>query len=771
MIAKISITIIWKENAMKYEKYLRMDAKELYHHLISDILADPMSAELIVDELATSERYQNDFEFRTFVETGRALFYILCAEFTKAIPHTSDLIERASALGLWQLVSTNQNFLGNAYFSLGIFELALESYYNVIKTEEKHNLLLMTSLAYNNIALIYNNADESEKTRNYLEKALDALERGGTDQPRYVSKMIHILGDLLISFCLLGYMDKAKEILEKIQAIHSENTVLTSTYVYHCSLMFYEYHRGNYESGREQYRMADDLFKDNPVQRMGLLSDYLNLNHKFGLDYSFYLDGLKLAEDSLGSENPVFNMHVYAKLLPYYRDTRNKEKFDKFSQEYITTLENSHQKNIERQRQSLQIVENFLQNRESVEDITTRNKELKLIAEEAIRHKNAAQEACHQVELINEIGKNMTSSLDLGKVVNLIYQNLRDNIPLDIFILVVADEELEELRSVAYYEDDLLQPEFSVNQHNQDSMFAECFRTEKIILSENIHQDSRYENGQLVKVGKGSMPNSALYIPLKVQEKLIGVCSIQHREKNTYDEKDILFLQELLPYLSIALNNAIHSWALEKEIQSHLETQEELEAVNTKLERLSSLDGLTQISNRRDFEFRILGLLEASQDNRIEIAVFMFDIDNFKLYNDTYGHLEGDEALKSVAHIVRENLDTVDGLSARFGGEEFIGACTGLSKEQVYALGEQIRNDVFEMGIENKMAPLGQLSVSVGIAFSQSLDVSHKSSIMRWADISLYQAKNTGKNKVVLKEIGPDDEPPGRLELELNIQK
>lgn len=756
---------------MKYEKYLSMDAKELYHHLISDIMADPPSGESIVDELATSERYQNDFEFRAFVDTGRSLFYILCGGFNKAIPHTINLIERATALELWQLVSTNQNFLGNAYFSLGIFELALESYYNVIRTEEKHNLLLMTSLAYNNISLIYHNVEEYEKSCNYIEKAIIALEKGGPDQPRYLSKLIHCLGEFAFTLCMLNRSDEAKAVLDRIQAHNLEHVTPASLYIYHYGRMFYEYYSGNYEAGREEYRKADALSKENPVQRMGLLSDYLNLNNKFGLDLEFYIDGLELADENLNSDNPVFNMQVYEKLLPYYRSIDNKEKLDQVRQKYTKILEETHLQNLARQRQSLKIIEDFLRNRESVEDITARNTELKLVAEEALRHKNALQEAYHRIELINELGKNMTSSLDLEKVVDLIYQNLRQNIALDSFILMVADEEAEELRSVAFYENNVLQPEFTISQHNPDSMFAECFRTGKIILSENMQDDPRYKNRNFIQVGIGDIPKSALYMPLKVEEKFIGACSIQNNQANVYSEKEILFLKELLPYLSIALNNAIRSWTLEKEIQSHLETQEELKAANSKLERLSSLDGLTQISNRRDFEFRILGLLEESQDNDAEIAVFMFDIDNFKLFNDTYGHLEGDEALKSVAHIVRENLDTVDGLSARFGGEEFIGACTGLTREEVEALGEQIRSDVFDMEIENKMAPLGQLSVSVGIAFSQALDVSHKSSIMRWADISLYQAKNTGKNKVVLKEVGPDDEAPSRLELELNIQR
>ncbi|MDO5096581.1 MAG: diguanylate cyclase [Peptostreptococcaceae bacterium] len=756
---------------MKYEKYLCMDATELYRHLISDINLDPPSGELIAEELSSTERYQNDFEFRAFIETGRGISYNLSAQYNKAISHFSSLIERVKALELWQLVSINQNYLGNAYLSLEIFELALESYYNVIKTEEKHHILYTTFAAYNNIAIIYSSTGDYKKSCEHLEKALEALEKGGSEQPRYLSKLIHCLSNLLVALCLLENRADAKAVWEKIRKYDIENTEPASKYSYHFACMYYEYLVGNYEAGREHFQKGYVMFENNPFQQAAMLNDYLKRNSDYNLDFEFYADGLKLAEKIINFESPFVGSLIYGEILKYYRKTDNKEKITEISEKYIDSFESTLNEKQKRQGQSLQIVEDFLRNKESVEDIAARNIELKLVAEEALRHKNASQEAYHRIEIINELGKNMTSSLDLEKVIDLIYKNLRENIPLDSFILMVADEEEQELRSVAFYENNILQPEFTVSQHNPDSMFAECFRTGKIILSENIHDDPRYKNRNFIQVGIGEIPRSALYMPLKVEDKFIGACSIQNNLANIYSEKDILFLEELLPYLAIALNNAIRSWVLKKEILSHLETQEELKAANDKLERLSSLDGLTQISNRRDFEFRILGLLEESQDNDAEIAVFMFDIDNFKLYNDTYGHLEGDEALKSIAHIVRENLDTVDGLSARFGGEEFIGACAGLSKEEVYALGEQIRSDVFEMGIENKAAPLGQLSVSVGIAFSQSLDVSHKSSIMRWADISLYQAKNSGKNKVVLKEIGPDDEAPSRLELELNMQQ
>ena len=219
-----------------------------------------------------------------------------------------------------------------------------------------------------------------------------------------------------------------------------------------------------------------------------------------------------------------------------------------------------------------------------------------------------------------------------------------------------------------------------------------------------------------------------------------------------------------MPYLTIALNNAFKSQALEYEINHHRKTQNELEKVNQKLEALSYLDGLTQISNRRDFEKKILGYLKKSREEGLSLSLFMFDIDNFKLYNDTYGHLQGDNALKTVAAIIRKHFIDAGGISARFGGEEFVAACLGLDEKESILLGNKIREDVFSQGIENEKAPLKRLSISIGISYSDGSEKLKKSFVMRWADVSLYQAKRDGKNRVVLKIAHAGEEPPEGLE-------
>lgn len=739
-----------------------MNSEELYTHLISDVMTSPNELKDLVEELGSTERYQKDYEFRAFIETCRAYILSVNGKYSQVIPLSTTLIERSKALELWRLLSINLNLLGNAYFSVEIYERALECYHNVIKNEENHNFLFITSRAYNNLALIYIQVDCYEKTYEYFQLALNALEQGGLDQPLYTSTLCSYLSNLVVLLCQMNQTEKALSPLGRIRAIDPKELNFHSTHSYYAAEMYYAFYTGNYERGKSFYYQAKDLIpKDDILRQMDFLYGYVFLCELFHLDYDFYASDLLLIEDMGNSEHIFINVQMYTLLRKYYEKVGNDSQLKKTTQKYMELLEKNAEHIRKKQLDSLQLVTDLIHHSESIADISSENTELKLIAQEATQHKNALQEAYNRIEMINEIGQKMTSSLKLSEVVDLIYQNLKTNVPTGNFLLMVAEPECNQLRSVAYYDNDKLQNSFCISLDNDHSIFVECYKTNTLIFSNNIQTDQRFKKNKIIQIGP-QKALSTIFMPLNVGNHLIGVCSIQAHKAHAYTSKHLLFLKQLLPYLSIALNNAIHSWKLEQEIRSHLKTQFQLEKANHRLELLSSLDGLTQISSRRDFEVKILELLEEAQQKKTPLSLFMIDIDNFKLYNDTYGHLEGDEVLKRVAQTIRHNLDLVHGLSARFGGEEFIGACIGLNAIQSTQLANKIRQDVYDLQIKHISSPLKRVTISVGVAMAKKLALSQKSDIMRWADISLYQAKNKGKNTVVLKKITPDKKNNGQ---------
>ena len=161
------------------------------------------------------------------------------------------------------------------------------------------------------------------------------------------------------------------------------------------------------------------------------------------------------------------------------------------------------------------------------------------------------------------------------------------------------------------------------------------------------------------------------------------------------------------------------------------------------LERLSTLDGLTGLSNRRHLLSRLA--LESSRAKRghHSFAVLMVDVDHFKAYNDSYGHLAGDEVLVRVAEILRESTREVD-CAARYGGEEFLVLLTETGMAGAFEVAERVR-----ARLATETFAGGTITLSVGVASYPEFGESPEAVIMS-ADVALYQAKHQGRDRVVM---------------------
>ncbi|MBP2635148.1 MAG: Response regulator, contains domain [Firmicutes bacterium] len=176
---------------------------------------------------------------------------------------------------------------------------------------------------------------------------------------------------------------------------------------------------------------------------------------------------------------------------------------------------------------------------------------------------------------------------------------------------------------------------------------------------------------------------------------------------------------------------------------------EELENVNRELNRLSSLDGLTGIANRRHFDqIYEIEWRKAVRTGR-ELAILFLDIDFFKYYNDTYGHLEGDECLKKVAAAAGSVLKRPGDLLARYGGEEFVVILPETEIMGAAKVAEDIRAAVENCNIPHSASSItDHVTVSVGVAARKLSLTGKPQELVALADKALYEAKNSGRNQV-----------------------
>jgi diguanylate cyclase (GGDEF)-like protein len=193
---------------------------------------------------------------------------------------------------------------------------------------------------------------------------------------------------------------------------------------------------------------------------------------------------------------------------------------------------------------------------------------------------------------------------------------------------------------------------------------------------------------------------------------------------------------------------------LKEELDRRKARERELEALTERLEQLSNQDGLTSVSNRRRFdEVYEKEWLRAKRDGA-PLSLLMIDIDCFKAYNDTYGHLRGDCCLKAVAESICIVLKRPGDFVARFGGEEFVVILPGTDEAGALAIAEDIRENVRSLDIEHATSLAAErVTVSLGVAsLIPRADLTAKA-LLQASDAALYQAKSNGRDRVEKREV------------------
>jgi len=203
-------------------------------------------------------------------------------------------------------------------------------------------------------------------------------------------------------------------------------------------------------------------------------------------------------------------------------------------------------------------------------------------------------------------------------------------------------------------------------------------------------------------------------------------------------------------YISVRLEITRHKQQAEEISQAY----QDLAKANRQLEQLSRIDGLTNIANRRHFDETLPSEISKQSRQQSSLTLFICDIDYFKNYNDTYGHLAGDSCLKQVAQSINSNFKRAGDLVARYGGEEFAVILPNVDKETALILAERMRVNVQGLKLAHESSVITSVvTISVGVITLMPDKSTTMAMFIERADKALYMAKEKGRNNVQYFEL------------------
>ena len=340
-----------------------------------------------------------------------------------------------------------------------------------------------------------------------------------------------------------------------------------------------------------------------------------------------------------------------------------------------------------------------------------------------IEEKDKALDEFKFHDLSLRIGGSLSLEEQLDTIIDVASKFLKANLTA----ISLLDEKKKELRLKASKGDMLLGPPLKDRARMEKSLLGEMIRTGEPLVISNLSETELQKHLIL----PGQKVFSLLSAPLKLEDRAIGIFTCAYSKPMEFEEDQLKFLTLIGSRAALAINNA----------QLHED-----------IKKLAITDGLTGLYNYRYFKESLEREVERCRRLETALSLLMIDADYFKKFNDTYGHQEGDAFLQRLGMLLNFQVRQQADVAARYGGEEFVIVAPETSSEESFLLGERIRREVeerlFTRQDKIRLKISSPTTVSIGVACFPG-DARNGEELIKCADKALYEAKETGRNKVV----------------------
>jgi diguanylate cyclase (GGDEF)-like protein len=335
--------------------------------------------------------------------------------------------------------------------------------------------------------------------------------------------------------------------------------------------------------------------------------------------------------------------------------------------------------------------------------------------------KKIAREQVNRLEIINELSKQIVSTLETKQVFSLLNAAFQNALEADAYYIAIADE--DELRLELFYDDG----EFfeNIKLKRKGTLSNWVIKNQRELFLPDLRQNIQLDDVDVVIIGKEKTSLSWMGVPMRGSH-VDGIMAISSYRPNAFDRSDMELLSTIAQRAALALDNTYQHALVEEQAR---------------------LDSLTRVYNHGYFIQALREQSEICLAQNQPLSLIMLDIDHFKQYNDTFGHLIGDEILVSLCDIIRSHIKHTDAVG-RWGGEEFTIALPNTDGPQAMQVAERIRATMASLKVRNNShitIPVPTMSIGIAV-FPIETDKIIK--LIDLADNRLYIAKERGRNQV-----------------------
>ena len=376
--------------------------------------------------------------------------------------------------------------------------------------------------------------------------------------------------------------------------------------------------------------------------------------------------------------------------------------------------------------------------------------EIDRLGEALSRLGTALERRFTETEALIRLGERVNAGLLLGEILDQIFDSFRSIIPYDRIGCSMLEDEGRTVRAV-WARSCGAEPSLRVGYSAAlaGSSLARIIETGRPRIINDLEQYLREHPGsRSTRLVVSDGVRSSLTCPLVAQGKRVGFVFFSSNQADTYSEHHV----ELLTLMAGQLSLVVEKGRLYAEL---LQAKADLETANLRLSKEATLDGLTGVPNRRTMDEMLENAWRRALRHRMPLSLILIDIDEFKAYNDRFGHVEGDRCLIRVANEMRSTLRRPDDFLARYGGEEFLAFPAAATVAAALGLAERLRILVEQLPMEpSASGDRIRVTISAGVAGVDSVSGGSVADLIAGADRALYSAKAAGRNQVVLAD-GP----------------